>query len=212
VSNIFFDLDGTLSDPKVGIINSLRYALEKTGISVLPDIDLTWCIGPPLQDSLIKITGSVEHAELALTYFRKRYSEIGLYENSLYEHVAEGLNKLKKNGYELAVVTSKPKPFANTILAHFNIDSYFTFVFGMELDGSFSDKADLLRSAIVHLDAKPSDSVMIGDREHDIIAAHKNAVRSIGVLYGFGSKSELMGAGADKLVDNSKDLFQSLIP
>ncbi len=194
---IFFDLDGTLTNPKPGITRSIQHALKKLDHPTIPTEDeLTWCIGPPLRASFVKLLGGEHSADAALSYYRERFSEIGLYENIVYAGIGDVLTVLRKSGRRLFVATSKPHVFAERIIDHFDLRQYFERVFGSELDGTRADKSDLLAHALKTTSADPSRSVMIGDRSHDMIGARNNGMKAIGVLYGFGSEQELTAAGA----------------
>jgi phosphoglycolate phosphatase len=195
-SAIYFDLDGTLTDPKIGITRSIRYALNELGCHAPPEDELTWCIGPPLRASLKSLMGTDDLAEMALASYRKRFSEIGLYENSVYPEIEGVLVHLRKSGHRLFVATSKPRIYAERIISHFNLTAYFERVFGSELDGIRSDKTELLNFALNEARNDPTHAVMIGDRSHDMIGARNNQMTAIGVLYGYGSKQELTDAGA----------------
>ena len=194
---IYFDLDGTLTDPKIGITRSIRYALEKLGHGPVPSEDeLTWCIGPPLRASFVKLLGGDGPADLAVSFYRERFADIGLYENSLYAGIAETLTTLRSSGRRLFVATSKAHIYAERIIDHFGLRPHFETVFGAELDGTRADKSDLLQYALRTASADPSRSLMIGDRSYDMIGARNNGMKAIGVLYGYGSEQELLGAGA----------------
>ena len=194
---IFFDLDGTLTDPKPGITRSIRYALQKLDHPVIPTEDeLTWCIGPPLRASFVKILGGEDHADRAVALYRERFSDIGLYENAVYDGISEVLTTLSQSGQRLFVATSKPHVFAERIVEHFGLRHHFAQVFGSELDGTRVDKSDLLQYALKIAAVDPSRTVMIGDRSHDMVGAGNNGMTGIGVLYGYGSRDELIGAGA----------------
>jgi phosphoglycolate phosphatase len=194
---IFFDLDGTLTDPKPGITRSIQYALRKLDHHTIPTEDeLTWCIGPPLRASFAKILGAEDDADRAVALYRERFSDIGLYENGVYDGIGEILTTLSQSGQRLFVATSKPHVFAERIVEHFGLRHHFEHVFGSELDGTRVDKSDLLQYALKIAAVDPSKTVMIGDRSHDMVGAGNNDMKGIGVLYGYGSRDELIGAGA----------------
>ncbi len=205
---IFFDLDGTLTDPQTGIVGSIRYALDKLGLNAPQDDDLTWCIGPPLLESLSQIVGK-ELAPLALKHYRDRFSDIGWQENHVYPGIPEVLRQLTDADAQLYVATSKPLVFAERIVKHFDLDRYFLRIFGSQLDGTLSHKAELLRFALDEIMPKET-AVMIGDRMHDVVGAKSNQMRSIGVTYGYGSREELENAGADRLIDAPEELLSAL--
>ena len=196
---IFFDLDGTLTDPKPGITRSIQYALDKLGQQTIPTEDeLTWCIGPPLRASFVKLLGEAS-ADLAVSLYRERFSDIGLYENAVYAGVEDVLTALRQSGHRLFVATSKAHVFADRIIDHFDLRRHFERVFGAELDGTRADKSDLLAYALKTTSVDPSRALMIGDRSHDMIGARNNGIKGIGVLYGYGSAQELTAAGASHL-------------
>ncbi|WP_092236028.1 HAD family hydrolase [Bradyrhizobium sp. Gha] len=193
---IYFDLDGTLTDPKPGITGSIQYALKKIGKSVPSQDELTWCIGPPLHASLKALTGTEALADQALLLYRERFSEVGLFENSLYPGIHDTLAALAATGARIFVATSKPAVYATRIVEHFGLKPYFERVFGSELDGTRVDKRDLLRYALAETEVDPRQAIMIGDRSHDVIGARTNGMTAIGVLYGYGNEAELRDAGA----------------
>jgi phosphoglycolate phosphatase len=210
MTTIFFDLDGTLTDPKPGITRSIQYALHRLQRAVPSEDELTWCIGPPLRASLQKLLGGDELADRALALYRERFADIGLYENEIYPGIAAILAALAASRRRLFVATSKPHIYADRIIAHFGLADRFERVFGSELDGTRADKTELLRYALQSSAVDPSSAIMIGDRSHDMIGARNNGMTAIGVLYGYGSQEELVGAGAhhicatpDKLIEHT---------
>lgn len=197
---IFFDLDGTLTDPKPGITGSIQYALQKLDLPVPTQDELTWCIGPPLRASFATLLGAETHADLAVTYYRERFGDVGLFENSLYPDIADVLAALKRSHGRLFVATSKPHVFATRIVDHFGLSDYFERVFGSELDGTRVNKGELLAYALEETAVDPKRALMIGDRSHDIVGANSNGMAgAIGVLYGYGSERELREAGASHI-------------
>jgi phosphoglycolate phosphatase len=198
MNTIFFDLDGTLTDPKPGITGSIQYALQKLGRPVPAQDELTWCIGPPLRDSFVTLLGGEEQADRGVAFYRERFGDVGLFENALYPGIAETLAALKPH-YRLFVATSKAHVFADRIIDHFGLRPYFEHVFGAELDGVRVHKYDLLAWALARTGTEASQALMIGDRSHDIVGARKNGMDGIGVLYGYGSQAELLEAGASHL-------------
>ncbi len=193
---IYFDLDGTLTDPKLGITRSIQYALSKLDHAAPPEDELLWCIGPPLRASLKKLLGSDDLADTALSLYRERFANIGIFENEIYPGIEDTLSALAKSGRRLFVATSKPCVYAERIIDHFKLTVHFERVFGSELDGRRSDKTDLLGHALQTADVDPLQAIMIGDRSHDMIGARNNGMTAVGVLYGYGSKEELLDAGA----------------
>jgi len=199
MSAIYFDLDGTLTDPKPGITRSIQYALRRMHCEVPSEDALIWCIGPPLRASLATLLSGEARADEALTFYRERFSEIGLFENSLYPGVTELLSALSARNIPLFVATSKPAVYAERIVAHFGLNNYFQKIYGSELDGTRADKADLLAHALTQTRSDPGRSIMIGDRSHDMAGARKNGMRGFGVLYGYGSEKELLDSGAEQI-------------
>lgn len=207
-----FDLDGTLTDPKVGITRSVHYALVSLGVDV-DDLEfLTAYIGPPLQDSFASIAGLSAHdTAKAVGKYREYFTETGIYENRVYPGIPECLGFLGVSGWRLAVATSKPTVFAKRILAHFHLRSHFEAVVGSELDGSRRHKPHVITHALALLgvDAGPG-CVMVGDREHDVMGARRVGIRTIGAAWGYGMAAELTDAGADLLVHDVGDLPEAM--
>jgi len=209
---VFFDLDGTLTDPKEGITKSVAYALKSFGIHVDNLDDLCKFIGPPLKWSFMEYyCFDEEQAEAAIAKYRERFKDIGIFENSVYDGVEIMLDTLKKAGYRLALATSKPIVFAERILNHYGIAKYFDGAFGSELNGTRTDKAEVIRYALEQTGAKPCEVIMVGDRNHDVYGALKNDMKTIGVLFGYGNREELLGAGAYKLAETVAELSDMLI-
>ncbi|MBR4082688.1 MAG: HAD hydrolase-like protein [Lachnospiraceae bacterium] len=202
---LLFDLDGTLTDPKLGITTCVQYALRSFGIEE-PDLDkLEPFIGPPLKDSFMQFYKMDEkQAEAAVAKYRERFQDIGLFENEIYAGVREMLCTLKKKGMHLAVASSKPTVFVERILEHFKIRKYFEVVVGSELDGRRVNKDEVVQEALSQLFSGglvERDKVyMIGDRKFDVEGARAQGVESIGVSYGYGSIEELKEAKADYIV------------
>jgi len=213
---LLFDLDGTLTDPKVGICTCVQYALSAMGIEE-PDIDkLEGFIGPPLKDSFIKFYGmSEEQAEEAIAKYRERFQDTGIFENRIYDGVSHMLQLLMSKGMFLAVASSKPTVFVERILEHFNIKRFFKVVVGSELDGTRTDKNEVVEEALKQLFGdSPVDReqvYMIGDRSYDMEGARKAGVESVGVTYGYGSMEELKEAKADYIVRSVEELQKFLL-
>lgn len=209
---VLFDLDGTLTDPREGIINSIRYALKKFGIEEQDDQFLEGFIGPPLQDSFKRFYSFDEQKAMkAVEYYRVYFSKTGIYENKLYPGISQLLKKLVNLDKTLAVATSKPTVFAEQILKYFKLFDYFNLVVGSNLDGTRTAKKEIVEYVLDNLD-KDNDrnAVMIGDRSYDVIGAKENGISSIGVLYGYGKTGELEEAGADYLVNTVAELTDLL--
>jgi phosphoglycolate phosphatase len=202
---IFLDLDGTLTDPKIGITRSIQYALGALDQPVPVEQDLLWCIGPPLKTSFKTMLGSEALAESAVALYRERFSDIGIFENSVYDGIPELLAALA-GGPRLFVATSKLAVFAERIVAHFALTPYFERVFGPGLDGALAEKTALLQYALEQSGLDGHRTVMVGDRSFDIIGARNNQMTSVGVLYGYGSEAELREAGAQHLCATPQDV------
>lgn len=205
---ILFDLDGTVTDPMIGITKSVRYALNKFGIEVEDLNTLCKFIGPPLKDSFMNFYNFTEEDALkAIAYYREYFSTNGLYENTVYENFEDMLIALKNDGKSLIIATSKPTVFAEKILEHFNLKKYFDFISGSNLDNTRTKKTDVISYALEQqMINNMSEIIMIGDREHDIIGAKALNIESIGVLHGYGSYEELSSSGADYIVTDVSEL------
>ncbi len=211
--NIIFDLDGTLTDSAEGVINSIRYALQKAGIDTC-DSELKSFIGPPLQSSFREKYGFTEaEVRQAIGYFREYYREKGIYQNRLYPGVEQMLHRLHQNRKRIYLATSKATRFAETILKHFQVDHYFTYLSGATFDGTRVEKTDVLD----HLFEQNSGldrnrTVMVGDRKHDIIGARSYNLTSIAVTYGYGTREELRKENPDYYADSVPELTTLLLP
>lgn len=207
-SVVLFDLDGTLTDPAIGITNSVMHALKKYDITVDDRRELYKFIGPPLHESFEKFYGfSREEALQAVEYYREYYRDKGIYENIVYDGVEMLLKNLYNSEKKIILATSKPEIFAREILRYFNLEKYFYYAAGANLDGSRTDKAEVIEYALKEGGVTDkSAAVMIGDREHDIIGANKNGLDSIGVLFGFGNREELENVGATYIAETVEEL------
>lgn len=211
-STILFDLDGTLTDSSQGIINSIIYALEKFDINDYDMSLLKKFLGPPLHESFEKFMGFDKEKSLqAVNSYREYFSSKGLLENEVYAGVNDLLQNLKENGKTLVVATSKPQPFTDKIMEHFDLAKYFDFIAGSNMDTTRSKKAEVIEFALSECNIKDkSKVVMIGDRAEDMIGAQSVGIDSIGVEYGYGTFDELKNAGATyiaKTVDELEDLL-----
>ena len=207
---IFFDLDGTLTDPALGITNSIMYALQHFGIEVADRRELYSFIGPPLREQFEIAYGfTPAQSEIALREYRVYFGEKGLFENTVYEGIPTMLKTLKERGCQLVLATSKPQVYADRILEHFNLKQYFTFLSGSELGGARVEKADVIRFALDELKiTDPTQVVMVGDRSFDVDGAAACGIETIGVTYGYGSREELQGA--KQIVDTVEELANAL--
>lgn len=204
--NLMFDLDGTLTESGLGIVNSVAYALEKKGISDFDRKALYRFVGPPLKESFARYFGlTEEEIRVAIDDYHVYFADKGIYENELIDGAMELLEGLKRGGHRITVVTSKPEVFAVKVLKNFGLDRYVDSVYGATLDESLSKKCDILRVALKEVDDRRR-CVMIGDRDQDIDGATQNGIDSIGVLCGYGDRTELEGAGATYIVDRLDEI------
>lgn len=210
--SVLFDLDGTLTDPGVGITRAVQYALAKLGIETGGFDELKKYIGPPLRASFKEFHHvSEEQSFQALSYYREYYEKTGMLENAEYPGISELLAGLKERGRKLFVATSKPWVYARKILSHFAMDRYFSAIEGSELDETRTDKAEVIGYVLQKHRLEKQTTVMVGDRAHDIVGAAKNGIDSIGVGYGFGSREELETARATYYVETIGDLAAFLL-
>lgn len=209
---ILFDLDGTLTDSKVGITKSIQYALEKYGIEDILLNELEKFIGPPLKESFIEFYSFDEmKAVQAIEFCREYFKEKGIFENEVYKGISELLFKLKQDGLVVAVATSKPTVFAEKILEHFGLTEYFDIIIGSNLDGTRTNKAEIIEYVLTKLGINTKEQVvMVGDRKHDVIGAQKNCVHSIGVSYGYGTIDELESVEPTYIVNSVEELYSLL--
>ena len=207
-----FDLDGTLTDNSEGIIKSARFALEQFGLPNEPDSTLRRFIGPPLHDSFMEYYGfSKEKAFEAVDMYRVRYREKGVYENALYPGLKEMLFRLRENGAGLCVATSKPLVFTEKILKQHDVYALFDHVVGANLDGSMTDKTEVIHEVLRRIGETEDRVVMVGDRSFDIVGAKNCGIESVGVYYGFAEPGELENAGADYIAGTVAELEQILM-
>lgn len=216
----FFDLDGTLTDPSLGITNSIMHALRRMGKPIPPRKELYRFIGPPLIPAFEEFLGmTCDEASLALEYYREYFGVTGLFENTVYDGVAHMLDTLVNTGVKIVLATSKPEEYAAKILEHFSLDKYFTGVYGATMDEKRVAKADVISYGTELLSEKfcvssgyiRSHGVMIGDRKHDIEGGHKCGLSTVGVLWGFGSREELETAGAENIANDLPSLIDIIL-
>ena len=209
---VLFDLDGTLTDPKPGIVGSLRFALSQLRVPCPTDDALASYIGPPLRGTFATLLGTddSDRIEEAMRLYRRRFADTGLYENRVYDGVPEMLESAGSTATAVYVATSKPAIYAERIVEHFGLAKHFRKVYGPELDGRYEDKAELLAHLLTRESVAADTAVMIGDRAADVRAAKATGVRSIGVLWGYGSERELIDVGADMLCATPSELAARL--
>ena len=211
-THIFFDLDGTLTDPAQGITNSFIYALKFYGLPIPSYEELCKLIGPPLPYSFETTFGfDRDKAMEAVAKYREYFSTKGLFENKVYEGIPELLQTLKNQGLHLVVATSKPEEYSVKILEHFKLSQYFDHICGSLIDESRSKKSEVIAYALEYCGLGEGDKdkvLMVGDRFHDIEGARANKIKSCGVLFGYGSRQELEKSGADFIASTVEDLYR----
>jgi len=205
---VAFDLDGTLVDPREGIVACLEYALERLEIDSPDPAELAKHIGPPLSVTFAKLlaTDDPELIKKAVSIYRERFAVSGIFENSTYAGIPEVLDALRSAGMSLFVATSKPSNYTRKILTQCGIAASFRQIYGSEMDGTRAAKGELIKHLLKNEKLKPEELVVVGDRKHDIIGAHALGVRAVGVLWGYGSFEELDEAGADLYCRTPGDL------
>lgn len=210
---ILLDLDGTVTDSMEGITKSIQYALKHFGIEVDDLNQLRKFVGPPLKESLMEFCHFNEaQAEEGIRKYRERFADIGIYENAVYPGIESLLQELNAAGKQVMLATGKPAYYAEKILDYFHLSPYFKFVGGSGLDGSLSHKDEVIRHVLESNDIHDlSQVVMVGDRKHDIHGARQVGIDSIGVLYGYGDKEELIEAGAELMISSVEELKQALL-
>jgi len=208
LSDVLFDLDGTLTNPKEGFVKCTQYALKQLGKSSLDDEYISSLIGPPLHSTFVKLLNSNDDDLIveAIGLYRKRYSEVGIFESEIYPGIKELLALLHKNSYRLWVLTFKPVIWTEKIIRHFSFDKWFSGIFGPTLDERLFDKIELVESALIDTEMVPADTVIVGDRKEDIIAGKANGTVTIGVTYGYGSEEEIVNAAPDHICSNPYEI------
>lgn len=210
-----FDLDGTITDSGTGIMNSIRYALRKYDLPVPSDEVLRTFVGPPLQEQFQAVCGlTEEEGRRMVQAYREYYRDRGIFENSVYDGIPETLKALKNHGVRILMATSKPEEFAKRIADHFGFAQYFDYIGGACMDGKRTDKHEVIEYVLKTCGitaAERAQTIMIGDRSHDIIGARKAGLHSLGVLYGYGGREELEEAGADHIVRTAEEIVGVMI-
>jgi len=204
--DVLIDLDGTLMDPRPGLIGSVQYALDRLGLPVPPADQLLWLIGPPLRASFPKLLGTPHLTERAIALYRQRYGNGAMYDAVVYDGVPAALDALRAAGCRLFVATSKPHPYARPILQRFGLAQRFAGIHGPELDGSDEQKRDLIAHIIAREGVAEGRAVMVGDRGLDVAAAAAHHIPTVGVTWGYGTRAELADAGAVALCHQPADL------
>ena len=210
--DLLFDLDGTLTDPVLGIGRCIQHAMVCLGQPPPADRELGRFVGPPLRGTFAELlaTSDPERIERAVAHYRERFGTVGMFENAVYPEVAAGLAELAAAGHRLRVVTSKPAVYARRIVEHFGLRRWFLDVHGSELDGRNVEKADLIAVVLEQAAISPAGAWMIGDRAADLRGARRNRLRAAGVLWGYGSEAELQAEHPDLLVSTMPELVAAL--
>ncbi|MGE0358134.1 MAG: HAD hydrolase-like protein [Burkholderiales bacterium] len=209
--NILLDLDGTLTDPREGIVGCIKHALARLGEPCPPDESLERFIGPPLAAAFaVLLGGDSPRIRDAIAAYRERFATIGLFENRLYPEIPGALAALVERGHRLFIATSKPTIYAERIADHFGLRDFVGAVHGSELDGTRAGKPELIAEVLRFQGLPAAETVMVGDREHDVIGARANGLLAIGALWGYGSRDELVAAGASALCERPGDLAGAL--
>lgn len=204
---LLIDLDGTLVDPAAGIIASCRYAMERMGAPLDADADLRWIIGPPLRVTLARLLDGRGDVEAAVSHYRERYGAEGLFDAHAYPDMHAVLERKVRDGARLILCTSKARVFAERVVDHFGFAPLLSAVYGAELDGRFDDKGDLIAHLLAAEGVDPGEACMVGDRSHDVVAAARHGIPTIGVLWGYGSREELSRAGASVIIAAPRELI-----
>jgi phosphoglycolate phosphatase len=212
LSNIFFDLDGTLTDSQEGIIRCIQHSIKNLGLPCQGESELKELIGVPLRATFEKLLGTKDKSlvEKAVSLYRDRYTEVGILENTVYPGIVDLLSALQGKSFKLYVMTTKPKIYADRIVRHFHLNQWFSDVYGTGMDGRFDDKGMHINLIMDHLKLAPEQTLMVGDRREDILAGKKNQLRTIGVTYGYGNRREIIESAPD-FVCNSPDEILSVI-
>ncbi len=210
---IFLDLDGTVTESEEGILNSVAYALEKLGYPVEDKNTLRPFIGPPLSESFREFYGfDDETSARGVRYYREYYPQKGIFENKLYGGMEELLKALSETDSTIVLATSKPEVFAVRILEHFGVSQYFDLIAGSTMDGTRNNKTDVLKYAISQIGVTDmSESLMVGDRKHDVAGAHNVGMKCAYVLFGYGSREEAQSCGADFILEDVNALGEFLL-
>ncbi len=213
VKTILFDLDGTLTDPVLGITNSVAFALQRFGIEVEDRTTLHPFIGPPLIDSFMKYFGfTYDQAHDAVEYYREYFSDRGIFENRVYDGIPAMLTTLHEAGATLLVASSKPEVYVRRILDHFDLSHHFLFIGGSELDHRRLDKHEVIEYVFESAGIiDRSTAIMVGDRSHDVLGGQRSGLPAVGVTFGYGSREELTKAGAAYVVDTVEELTNTLL-
>ena len=211
---VLFDLDGTLFDPYEGIVNCVKYALNSIGIEENDAQKLKDTIGPPLRKTFANYTDDADKIEFLVAKYRELYKVSGIHQVKMYDGIEETLKTLKENDCVLSIASCKPAELNEIILTEHGIRKYFDFVSGATFDKRRDTKEEVIAYAIENLEIKGEkldETIMLGDRDMDILGAHKHGIKAIGTLYGYGKENELVNAKADYLVNSPKEICSKIL-
>ncbi len=210
---ILFDLDGTLTNPERGLVEGFVYAFKKLGISYGEKESLKCFIGPPLHEEWQRVFGfTPEESANAIKIFREYYDVFGWWDNIPYEGIHSMLSELKKRGKTLAVATSKPEDTAKRVLNLFDLAKYFDFIGGALRSTARDKKSDVINYVLNSLGAHDkANVVLVGDRKFDAEGAAASGIDSVGVLWGHGSREEILSSGFVTWVETPAELIEILI-
>jgi phosphoglycolate phosphatase len=213
VKSVLFDLDGTLTDSRDGIVKCIQFALSRSGVVVPPTETISSYIGVPLRGLFRDLMGnpSPDAVEAAVRLYRERFDSTGIYENKVYPGAVELLERIRDRGWLAYVVTSKAETVSRRVVEHFSLGRFFAAVHGSDMDGARAEKSELIEYVLKTESIATADAVMIGDRCHDIKGALANGLPSIGVSYGYGSRDELAEAGATWICDQPHSIMRVLV-
>lgn len=212
IHNLLLDLDGTLTDPHLGITRCIQFALTRMERPVPPPEELLWCIGPPLRHSFSALLDSDDPSllDIALHHYRQRFATVGLFENEVYPDIPEALAAIRTSGKRLFLATSKPGVFARQILDHFDLSRFFDGVYGSELDGGRVDKTELINHIMHNERLSQQTTLMVGDRKYDIIGGRNNGIATAAVTYGYGNGDELAAVQPDHVFHSPAQMAAGL--
>ena len=206
---ILFDLDGTLTDSGEGIINCASLALQHFGIEVPDRKTMRSFVGPPLHEMFIKFGVPADEADTAVAVYRSRYHTVGKFENFPYPGITAMLDTLNRNGHQLLVATSKPEALSIEIMDKFDLSKYFIKICGATLDRSRITKSDVIAYLLENYKSD-GEMVMVGDTAFDVTGAAAHGIPTIGVSWGYGSKEEMLQAGAVAIAHSVQELLTFL--
>jgi phosphoglycolate phosphatase len=211
--SVLLDLDGTLVDSQPGISASCRVALRALGHEPDEALDIRSIIGPPIEDimRLLLQPYADDRVDDAVAAYRRHYGESGFLGSAPYPGIGRSLEEMRQAGLRIYLATSKREIFAERILQHLGFATYFDGIHGSVPGGALDHKPELLAHILAQHDIAPSHGVMVGDRRYDIAGAHAVGMRALGVLWGYGTRDELAAAGADRLVEASRDLGRAVL-